>query len=623
MSNSGRFLDISLSKGEVSQYEIPDEWTKKYLGGRGMGARILLEEMDEGVEPFGSRNIIVFATGPLQGTGIPGSGRHVVMSKSPKTGGISDSYAGGYFGHELGNSGYDGIIVRGKSKSPKYIVLNKETGKIKEAEDLWGMEIAEVDRELKDRHGNGSVSCIGIGGENLVNFSCIMNDTTRAAGRTGLGAVMGSKNLKAVFVQGGERNSIHNEEKFNELQSEFVGMLEPIIDWGEIGTTVNVMALNQLGILPTKNFQEGSFSNAEKISGEKMYDEFLTERDTCAGCPVRCKRGSFNGEYEGEEIDERYGGPEYETLASFGSLCFNDCLESIAVANEKCNKYGLDTISTGVVISFAMEASEKGLLDKEIDWGDEKAILTLIDKIANRREIGDLLAEGAGEVSDKIGADFAMEVKGQELPMHDPRGKKEQALAYATSHRGPTHLEVTHEAFEEHPAPIRELGLESSVDRLSLESKANYNKVYSDLVSFVNSLIMCWFVSIDSQIIAGKTFFPKIKEILKAVTGFNLDLKDCQKIGERNINLLKILSAREGLSQEDDFLPERFGQPLPEGKSSGAAIDSEKLDKSIREYYELRGWDNRGPTHEKLKELKMDDVTEIAEDIPLRKSNTD
>ncbi|KXB05324.1 hypothetical protein AKJ50_01240 [candidate division MSBL1 archaeon SCGC-AAA382A13] len=597
----GKFLDVNLSDGDVRDYSIPEEWCRKYLGGRGLGARILLEELDGGEDALDEENILIFASGPLQGTGIPGAGRHVVLGKSPKTGSVNDSYAGGFFGHELAKSGYDGIIVRGRSDYPCYISIVDGEGKIDSADELWELDVAEVEKKLKNRHDGGRVTSIGIGGENLVKFACIMNDRSRAAGRPGFGAVMGSKKLKAILVRGDFSKPIHDREKLKEARTELVDNLSPAINWGKYGSSGAVEGLNEMGVLPTKNFQEGVFEGAEKISGGRMYDEILTERDTCAGCPVRCKR-VVSTEFDGEEVEEEYGGPEYETIAAFGSFCLNDNLDSIALANQKCNKYGLDTISTGNTIAFAMEASEKDLIDRDLEWGDPDQIIELVEKIAHRKGLGDRLAEGIDLVSEEMDADFAMHVKNQEIPMHEPRGKNALALSYATTPRGANHMEVFHDTFEEHP---QELKLKESIDRFDLKSKPKFNKMYEELISFSNSAIICAYTGWVAYF-RGSYTYPQIRKSLKAITGIEINKSEMLTIGERNFNLLKLLAEREKISRKKDKLPDRFFEALPRGPSSGKPISRDELQKAIDEYYDLRGWDEYGPTKEKLKELDMD-----------------
>lgn len=599
----GRYLKVDLSDRSLEEYEIPDEWLHKYMGGRGIGARILLEEMNGGEDPLGPENILIFATGPLQGTKIPGSGRHVVLSKSPKTGSVSGSYAGGFFAHELATTGYDGMMIEGKADSPVYISIDEKGPSINEADDMWGEEVADVDEELKEIHGGGRVAAIGEAGENLIRFSCIINDRNRAAGRPGFGAVMGSKNLKAILAKGTKELPVHDEERLKEKKRDFFDQLQEsgTVEWGKYGTTGAIEPLDEMGILPTKNFQEGVFDQAEEIDGTVLYEEILEERDNCTACPVRCKR-VVKTEFAGEEVEERYGGPEYETIATFGSLCLNSDLSSIALANQKCNKYGIDTISAGDTIAFLMEASEKGILDRDIEWGDSEAMIDLIDKIAKREGIGEQLADGIDEFAEKIGADFAVTSKGQEIPMHEPRGKRGLGLSYAASPRGGTHNEGFHDTGA---AEIPELGLEKISGRFSFEGKAEAVKIFEDIRSFVNSSILCIFVVSQS----GEDYnLPLIRDMMEAVTGLDIDADEMQRIGERNYNLLKLHSAREGFGREDDGLPARLKESLPRGESAEEPIDEDELQKTIDEYYRERGWKDNGPTSEKLNSLSMSEV---------------
>lgn len=609
----GRYLDIDLSCGRVKDYEILKEWNQKHLGGRGLGTRILLEELKEGVDSLGPKNILLFITGPLQGTNFPGAGKHAVMAKSPKTNAVNESYAGGFFAHELGTSGYDGIIIRGKANRPKYVALIEGKAKILDAEGIWGMKTADTDEILKEKHGQVRVASIGPAGEKLIMQSCIINDCNRAAGRPGFGAVMGSKNLKAVVVKGGLRKQIHDEKAFNQARRQFSKDLneDPFMSaLGKYGTSIGLESLNELGILPTKNFQEGEFEKAKDISGKILYEKFLKGRDNCTGCPVRCKR-VVSTEFNGEKVEEIYGGPEYETIGAFGSLCLNDNLASIALANQKCNAYGLDTISIGNITAFVMEATEKGLIEDEegLKWGDPKGIVSLIDKIVERKGIGALLAKGLKHTASELGADFAVHVKGLEVPLHEPRGKKGLAISYATSPRGATHLEAMHdEMFEgiEHPTP--EIGVNEPIDRFKWTDKAKLCKIYEDLYSFVNSLIICGFVSWN-RVTSEKYYpFPNIRKAVESITGLNIDVEKMMEIGERNYVIRKILTAKEGLEKKDDDLPKRLKQPLQEGASKDASVPDEILRRQIDKYYLLRGFDSYGPTDERLKYLDLNEL---------------
>ena len=599
----GKYADVDLSTGEIGTYEIPEDWYVKHIGGRGIAARILLKELPPRINPLSEENIIIFATGPFQGLNIAGAGRFLVMAKSPKTRTINGSYCGGSFGHVLGRSGYDGLIVRGRAKEPVYILIDDGEVSIHSAKQLWGLNPKEVEEHLRSKHGNVSVACIGKAGENLVMMSCIMVDHTRAAGRPGYGAVMGFKNLKAIAVCGTKKKPVADQKGLKSLRVQFAknlmsGSWEKMLhDYGTGGT---LPTLHQFGILPTKNFQAGMFVYHDQISGQKLVDSgILVGRDTCPGCPVMCKR-QVKGSFDGQEFDPSWGGPEYETLAALGSFCLNNNLASICLLNQKCNQYGLDTISTGVVIAYLMEATEKGLLKGEdaIQWGDAKAMDKLIEKIAHREGIGDWVARGVGYLSTKVGdPSFLMQIKGQEIPMHEPRGKLSLAIYYATTPRGGQHVEGVHDPTPANP----ESGLEAN-DRFSWENRAKVAGTYLNLRSFANSLIMC----VLASNLSGESYrFPMMREMLEASTGVSIDVKEMLRIGERNYGLLRLFAEREGYTRKDDDLPKRFKERLPE---SGFYIEDSMLQKTIDEYYRLYGYGTYGPTNERLEELGLEDL---------------
>jgi len=572
--------------------------------------RILLQELPAGVDALAAENPLVFCTGPLQGSGVAGSSRIVVVSKSPKTGTANESYVGGSLGHELGTSGFDGMIVRGCSASPSFLVLSQGQARLYDAGSLWGEPVAETHRSLIKDYPGASTACIGPAGENLVQFSCIMIDGNRAAGRPGLGAVMGSKRLKAVVVKGSIEKAFHDSARLRSLRSEFARSLakDPVSQrLREYGTAGDLVPLNSLGILPTRNFQRGWFERAEEIGGEAMAKSILVGRDTCVGCPVRCKR-RVSTEFSGQPVLDEYGGPEYETIAALGSLCMNHDLSAIALANQKCNAFGLDTISVGVLLAFMMEATEKGLLKPGLAWGDATGMLELIEKIAYRQEIGDTLAEGVAALAEDLGADFAMHTKGVEVPMHEPRGKKAMAISYATSPRGATHTEGFHDTMVENlNVPIAELEVSHARSRLSWEEKPRLQKIFEDLSSFTNSLVICRFVSFLRT--RGESYpYGKLRELVAAITGMEMDAREMLLIGERNYCLRKILLAREGYTREDDDVPSRLKAPLEGGACEGEVISDEDLQVAIDEYYALRGFDNRGPTDAKLMELGLGEL---------------
>lgn len=602
----GQYLEVELSTGKVSERDIPERWFELYLGGRGIAARLLLDLVPPEEDAMDG-NVLIFATGPFQGTGLAGAGRHVVAGKSPKTGSISESYVGGFFGHELGRTGYDGIIIRGQAPWPVYLLFYEGRAELRPADDLWGKTTGEVDELLRERHPGAHVATIGLAGEKLVQMACIIHDVNHAAGRPGFGAVMGHQRLKAVVVKGHTTKVLADPGRFTKGRAAFARALasDPALaTLGRYGTGRGLLPLSELGILPTRNFQEGIFDDAEAISGQRMAETILVGRDTCVGCPIRCKR-VVKGEYQGREILPDYGGPEYETLAAFGSLCLCSDLTAIALASQLCNAYGLDTISCGVAIATLMEASERGLIDEEVPWGSGETILTWVERIAQREGLGDEIGKGLDTWAHSIGANFVMTIKGVEVPLHDPRGKQGFGLSYATSPRGATHMEGMHDTMLEGRAPTPELGVTEAVDRFSLAGKAPLAILYENLRSFTNSLVMCAFTT---NMTGPGYNYPQIRQLLELATGLSVGPKEMLRIGERNLNLLRLYSGLVGYRNEDDRLPARFHEALPQGASAGRPIDRRAFRVELKEYYRLRGWDKFGPTDEHLHELGIEDL---------------
>ena len=601
----GKYLDVNLSSGEIRDYAIPEDWQTRFVGGRGIAARILVDELPDRVDALGPENILVFATGPFQGTGLAGGGRHAVLAVSPKTGSVADSYAGGYFGHELGRSGYDGILVRGISETPVAIALIDGSAELIPVADLWGKGTGKTEEALKAHYPGSRVSSIGVAGEGLVSQACIINDRSRAAGRPGLGAVMGSKRLKAVVVRGNAEKSLADPQRFAAERADYAKTLtdEGMQGFGQYGTSRGAPYLSEMGILPTKNFQEGTFDKAADIGGERMHDTILVDRETCVGCPIRCKR-AVKTTFEGRDVLPEFGGPEYETVAALGSLCLNANLDSIALANQLCNDVGLDTISAGTTIAFLMEASEKGLIDESIPWGDSTAVVRLVDQIAKREGIGAKVADGLAAYADEIGADFAMTIKGVELPMHEPRGKQGMGLSYATSPRGATHMEGLHDSMLAMDSPSPELGVTRAYDRFTLADKPAPVVVYEDLRSFDDSLVVCIFTM---RAVGAQYSYPLIRSLFEAATGVSLDAEEMLRIGKRNYALMRILSARAGHRIEADGLPARFSEALQSGASADHPVDPVEMKAAIAACYELRGYDAWGPTDETLTALGMSD----------------
>jgi len=601
----GKLLNVNLSTGRINDYALPENWQRLYLGGKGLAARILLKEYRRS-NPLSPSNILVYMTGPLVGQSIGGSGRHVVVTHSPLTNYFGEAYCGGFFGTELKRTGYDGLIFRGAANEPSYLTVLEGSAELHKASELWGRTSGETEDWLRARHGKEvCVSCIGPAGENQVRFAAIMNDRNRANARCGVGAVMGSKNLKAVAVKGNLEPPVHDRKAFDEARREYTKTLitEDMKSFGQYGTADGVESLNHMGILPTKNFQAGSFDGASRISGETMHDTILVDRDTCAACPVRCKR-VVKTEAGGQKVTPDYGGPEYETIASFGSLQMNDKLNWIALANQLCNAYGLDTISTGSVIAYAMEASERGLIEDDIPWGDCEKACALIEKIARRKGIGDILAGGVKAVSEWAGGqDFAMHVKGLEVAMHEPRGKKGLGLSYAVSPRGASHMEGFHDTqITKTPAP--DIGVTKTMDRLDMDGKAEVLRKFEDARSFVNSLVLCVF-DVDEG--ADSANLPLVRKMTSAITGLRIDRDEMMRIGESAYNLARMFSVRMGLSRRDDDLPRRFKELALPFKDRSESIPQAELEKAIAAYYGVRGWDDEGrPTKERLKSIGVD-----------------
>lgn len=602
----GRYLDVDLSIGGVGERVIPRQWYELYLGGRGIAARLLLDLVPPGTDALAPENVLVWATGPFQGTGLAGAGRHVVMAVSPKTGSIADSYVGGYVGHELGRSGYDGIVVRGQAREPVYLLIVDGRAELRSAGDLWGRLTGDVDVVLKNRHPGVRVAAIGPAGEKLVSQACIIHDLNRAAGRPGLGAVMGAKRLKAIAVRGHQEKPLADRVEFVRARALFAKELmdEGMERFGEYGTARGLTWLSEMGILPTRNFQDGVFDHAASIGGERMKETILVGRETCAGCPVRCKR-VVQTSFSGRNVEPSYGGPEYETLAAFGSLCLCSDLSAIALANQICNAYGLDTISVGVAVAALMEASEKGLIEESVPWGSADAVVTWAERIACREGLGDVLAGGLARWAEELGVDFAMEVKGVEVPMHEPRGKVGLGLSYALSPRGATHLEGLHDTMLETDAPTPELGIAERMDRFAIAGKAIAVVTYENLRSWVNSLVLCAFVTRD---VGPRYNHPQIRELVRHATGIELGPKEAVAIGERNLALMRLYAGRAGHRPELDRLPSRFHDPLPRGASAGRPIERGAFGVEAETYYQLRGWDRSGPTADRLRALGMGDL---------------
>jgi aldehyde:ferredoxin oxidoreductase len=618
---NGKILRVDLDNESFSVEEPNEISYSRYLGGGTLALYYLLKELKPKSDPLGPENILVFSGSVISGTPAAGLSRFSVAAKSPLTGGFGEAEAGGWWIPELKFAGYDAIVIKGKASKPVYLWIHDGEVEIRDARHLWGKFSKETQEEIRTELGDERIRIASIGpaGEKLVKVACILNELKHANGRTGLGAVMGSKNLKAIAVRGKKKMEVADEEAVKRLTKWLRDTYEePYFSIGNLGTSRVTVMLSEQGILPTLNFREGSFAGAEAISGETMSKTILVRRGTCYGCFVRCKREVQVS--EPYSVDPIYGGPEYETVAAFGSMCGIDDLKAISWANQLCNAYGLDTISTGSLVSFAMECYEKGILKKgdtggmDLRFGNVEAMIRLVEMIGRREGLGNILADGFSSAADKFGkgADrFAIHVKGMPLPFHEPRGKAGVGLGYAVSPTGPDHMEYPHDPFWATEAGItllRPLGILEPVDVFDLGPKKVrifiYLQQYWDLL---NSLGVCMFTAKPF----GPHTFTEIVNYVKAVTGWETSLFDLLKVGERHANMARIFNLQEGFTSKDDTLPDRLFNPMEGGTLKGKKIDKEQFSKAIETYYQMMGWDSETgvPRKEKLAELDLDWLT--------------
>jgi len=622
---NGRVLKIDLADGNILTEKPPESFYRTYFGGRALIAYYLLKETEAGVDPFGPENLLIFATGVITGHSFSGSGRNSVGAKSPLTGAYGDAEAGGFWGAELKKAGYDAIVIRGKAEKPTYLWIHDGEVELKDASHLWGKSTGEVEelvkKELKDT--GVRVAQIGPAGERLVRYACVVNDLTHFAGRTGMGAVMGSKNLRAIAVRGKVSLEVANPERIKEIvkwmRENFDSIKLPIgrrlKSFHNTGTSGGLLSLSASSGLPTRNFQQGSFEKAEDISGETMRDTILVGRHTCYACAVACKR-TVKTE-EPYMVDSKYGGPEYETLAALGSNCGVSDLKAIAKANEICAAYGVDTISAGASIAFAMECFENGILtDEDTDgvelrFGNAKAMLQVLETIVKRKDLGKVLGEGVKRAAENLGRGsqrYALHVKGLEVPMHEPRLKKGLGVGYAVGPTGADHCHNLHDTlFTSDGTQMRELkalGLLTPLPAADLSPAKIRLLVYaSNWRHFINCAVICYFLPYYHQTMA---------DIVNAVTGWNTTVWELMKVGERAATMARAFNVREGFKAEDDYLPERFSIPFEDGPIAGEAISKRELEEAKRIYYGMMGWDSETgvPTHEKLHELGIGWVAE-------------
>ncbi len=605
---AGKMLRIDLSERRIETLDTDADLRGRYLGGSGF-CTALLKDMDWSADPLSPQNRLVIAIGPLTGAPATFCSRYVAAAKSPLTGILGEAHASGFWGPELKHAGWDAIILDGAADGPVYVAIEDERVEIRDATDLWGRDNLETEAALREKQQDKRVRAMTIGpaGEKLSHMAIIANDH-RAAARTGMGAVMGSKKLKAITVRGTVGYNMADKDGFKQLMkrlNQTVKKAPAREALHKFGTDGGMMAFHDFGDVPIRNWTKGAWSEgAEKVSGLAMAETILTDTYACRSCMVGC----------GRVVEVKEGlykmsgaGPEYETAAAFGPLLMNDNLEVVAKANDICNRYGLDTISTGSAIGFAMECYEKGLLSTsdidglELNWGNGEAVVELLTKIGEREGFGAVLADGCKQAAEKIGQGsekFCMLVKDLELPMHDPRAFASWAVSYATVPRGGCHIYAP-TFWLERGLPFADLGYGEQLDRFATEGKGDWVKVFQDYCEVLESLVVCKF-SLYANLRG-----PDFADMVRLATGWDVHLEDLLQIGERIINLKRLILNRLGIDRKDDTLPERLlKMPHAEGGAEGKLPD---LDTMLADYYRARGWDAEGrPTAAKLAELGID-----------------
>jgi aldehyde:ferredoxin oxidoreductase len=615
----GLTAEINLSENQVKVRETEKELYSKFLGSRGYAAKILYDRVGPEVNPLDPENLLIFSTGPLTGTPWPTSARYTLTGKSPLTGIYGYSNSSGYFGPELKKAGFDALVFSGESSEPQVLFIDNQDLQLISADEYWGMTTKEVEDELKERFSGVKVASIGPAGENLVKFSSVVNDYSRTAARCGLGAVMGSKNLKAVAVRG--EGEVDYSSEFADIAKRMmqkVGQHPGSKSLRKWGTAHLVGPKNVRGDLPTRNHQYAQFKDADQIDAKSL-DEYVTKNSGCYSCPIACSRHSKvdKGKYKSE-----VEGPEYETMDSLGPLVGNGDLESIIHGNLLCNRLGIDTISTGVVIAFAMECHENGLLDSEdlsLEWGDSETVIQLIQDISHRQGLGETLAEGVQDAANKIGGGasyYAMHVKGMEMPRQEPRVCKSYGLAHSTSNRGADHLyalptidltnneEVGESFFSECMPEV--------LDHIDETCKPDMIVFTEAFNAISDALGVCKFSTTENF-----ALYPEdLARGLSTFKEFELDGKALIKAGERIVNLERMYNHRHGIDRTDDQLPERileeqisvYDMDTGEQVEEGLEVD---LASMLDRYYELRGWTEDGtPKASKLEELELGSLIE-------------
>jgi len=610
---AGRVLHVDLTTGKTHVEPLNEDYAKKYIGGIGLGMRLWLDHSKPEVDPFSPENPLILTTGPISGTIWPTGGNgHAFVAKSPQSYGVGEAKSHGSFGTELKRAGYDAVIFKGKAEKPVYVWIDDDSVQLLDASHLMGKSPADTEDTIREELGDYyiRVAAIGPAGEKLVRIACIINDKTRAAGRTGMGAVMGSKNLKAIAVRGTHDVTVAKPEEFMEYVKEFHERMKgPATQkYRTLGTSENVLVHNSLSCMPTRNYNNSRFEGAEKVSGENLNERFVAKIIGCSSCAMRCEHICVvpEGPYKGTMTRM-----EYEPLWAMGPYCGVDRLDAIIKGMDLCNYYGIDAISAGVIVGFAMDCYEKGILtEKDFDgidarFGNHEALVKIIEKMGKREGIGDILAEGVKTAGEKIGSGaekLAQHIKGVEVTGYDLRCLKTAALGFAVSFRGADHNRHGAYAFD----------VKGKVNRLVAEKgRGKMVKDMEDVYTLIDSFIVCKF--------SRGTYYKELEDMTKLyilVTGIEMTPEEMKRSGERINNVARLFNIREGLGRKDDTLPYKVMHlPIPdEGPSKGAYVSQEELDLLLDDYYMARGWTREGiPTVEKLKELGMDDLIPIVE----------
>ncbi|MFP4557607.1 MAG: aldehyde ferredoxin oxidoreductase family protein [Bacteroidales bacterium] len=590
----GKLLRINLSDLKFKVEDLNLEEAVKFIGGRGLGSKIFFDEVDPNIDAFDPNNKVIIAAGPMTGTPTPAGGRYMVVTKSPLTGTIASSNSGGFWGAEMKFAGYDAIVLEGKAAKPTSIHIEDNKVEFRDASDLWGKTTIETTNEvMKNAPEKAKVLCIGPAGENLSNIAAVMNDLNRAAGRSGVGAVVGSKNLKAIVIKGSSKPEVADPEALKEVVKKSRGQIKDNGVSGAglptYGTNVLVNIINEAGVFPTNNFQEAYFDKAEEVSGETLAEKFLIKRESCFACPIACGRYT-----KADEIET--GGPEYETVWAFSAACGVSDMKAAIKANFWSNEMGLDTISAGVTIATAMELYQKGYIkDEELNgvglkFGDGDSMVEWVKKLGRRDgDLASKMADGSYRLAEAYGhPELSMSVKKQELPAYDPRGIQGQGLQYATSNRGGCHVRgylISPEI----------LGLPEKLDRTELKGKPEWVKIFQDLTAFIDSSGLCLFTSFALTA-------DDYADMFSAVTGKKHSAADILEAGDRIWNLERVWNLKAGIDPSQDKLPKRLlEEAIPSGPSKGMKSGLAEL---LPLYYKVRGWDEKGvPTKDKLDSL--------------------